>query len=138
MDLTFVAAVRREHINLNGGVEVDGLAGGRGDERDVLLVNGGQEVLVDGRGRWIARVVERPDGELGQDRLVAADMVSMGVARDGCIERRHPPGLEVGDDTGAGIGVAGIDEHDLPGRRLDQDRITLAHVQNRDLEGAGL
>ncbi|WP_269078478.1 hypothetical protein [Methanosphaerula palustris] len=30
---------------------------------------------------------------------------------DGCVERGDPPDLEVGYDSRAGVGVAGIDEH---------------------------
>ena len=76
VDLAFVAAVRINYVAPDSRVEVDRLAGGRGGVLDILLVDGRQELLVSGRGGGVARVVEPVDGELGEDRLIAAEKVN--------------------------------------------------------------
>ena len=120
-----------------GRVEREGLAGGRGVGGD--RVGGEVGAEVDGRlrrGRDAIRD-ERPDRHRRQDAGHPADVVGVVVGGDDVLEPRDPFGGKSGRDGRRGPGLSCIDEHRPAVRRLDEEGVALADVEEGDGQGVG-
>lgn len=76
-----------------------------------------------------------PDPSHAEGPLPPADVVIMVVCRDNILESGDPFGIEIGRYDGCCPLLARIDQHRAAVRRLDEDRHTLADVEEGEGQG---